>query len=90
MAGLFYARSADLYLKDGGVIGMVMPHSALQAGQYTKWRTGAWKAGNGLRTLSVDFGLKTAWDLEKLEPNTFFPVSSVCGVCQAHGLGRKG
>ena len=29
VAGLFYARSVDLYLKDGGVIGMVMPHSAL-------------------------------------------------------------
>ena len=38
VAGLFYARSVDLYLKDGGVIGMVMPHSALQTGQYSKWR----------------------------------------------------
>ena len=28
--------ASTLYLKDGGVIGMVMPHSALQAGQYTK------------------------------------------------------
>ena len=33
VAGLFFARSVDLYLKDGGIIGMVMPHSALQAGQ---------------------------------------------------------
>ena len=40
VAGLFYARSVDLYLKDGGVIGMVMPHSALQAGHYAKWRKG--------------------------------------------------
>ena len=89
MAGLFYARSADLYLKDGGVIGMVMPHSALQAGQYTKWRTGAWKAGNGLRTLSVDFGLKTAWDLEKLEPNTFFPVPASVVFAKRTGSGGK-
>ena len=74
VAGLFFARSADLYLNDGGVIGMVMPHSALQAGQYTKWRTGAWSGGGGLRHLAVDFSHKTAWDLEKLEPNTFFPV----------------
>ena len=44
IAGLFYARSVDLYLKDGGVIGMVLPHSALQSGQYTKWRSGAWKS----------------------------------------------
>ena len=36
VAGLFFARSVDLYLKDGGVIGFVLPHSALQAGQYSK------------------------------------------------------
>ena len=36
VAGLFFARCTDLYLKEGGVIGMVMPHSALQTGQYTK------------------------------------------------------
>ncbi len=82
VAGLFFARSVDLYLKDGGVIGMVMPHSALQTGQYAKWRTGSWQTkpvGRGRnrtagRVLAVDFGHKTAWDLEGLEPNTFFPV----------------
>ncbi len=76
VAGLFFARSVDLYLKDIGVIGMVMPHSALQTGQYRKWRTGRWNARQQLRTLSVDFGVKSAWDLERLEPNTFFPVPS--------------
>ena len=77
VAGLFYARSTDLYLKDAGVIGMVMPHSALQAGQYAKWRTGEWRARAGRapgRLLAVDFGHKTAWDLEGLKPNTFFAV----------------
>ena len=82
VAGLFFTRSVDLYLKDGGVIGMVMPHSALQTGQYAKWRTGAWQAkpsGRGRnrasgRVLAADFGHKIAWDLERLEPNTFFPV----------------
>lgn len=49
---------------------MVLPHSALQTGQYAKWRTGRWG------DLAVNFGCKTAWDLEKLEPNTFFPVAS--------------
>ncbi len=86
VAGLFYARSVDLYLKDGGMIGMVMPHSALQSGQYSKWRGGAWRARGGLRTLSVDFGYKTAWDLEKLVPNTFFPIpaSVVFAKYQGH------
>ena len=82
ISSLFYARSVDLYLKDGGVIGMVMPHSALQRDQHSKWRTGTWQAkssGRGRsraagRVLSVNFGFKAAWDLESLEPNTFFPV----------------
>ncbi len=74
VAGLFFTRCTDIYLKDRGVIGMVMPHSALQTGQYSKWRTGAWRAGNSGETLAVDFSHKAAWDLERLEPNTFFPV----------------
>ena len=74
VAGLFFARSVDLYLKDNGVIGFVLPHSALQTGQYTKWRRGRWQAGHSGQSIHVDFGYKTAWDLEQLEPNTFFPV----------------
>ena len=82
ISSLFFARSTDLYLKDGGVIGMVMPHSALQTGQHSKWRTGAWQAkssGRGRdqvqgRVLTVDFRHKTAWDLEGLKPNDFFPM----------------
>ena len=96
ISSLFFARSADLYLKDGGVIGMVMPHSALQTGQHSKWRTGAWQAkpsGRGRnrtpgRTLAVDFGHKTAWDLEGLEPNTFFPVPA--SVVFARRTGEDG
>ena len=76
VASLFYARSVDLYLRDGGLIGMVMPHSALQAGQHTKWRTGEWKSRGGARTLHVNFQVRKAWDLERLNPNTFFPNAS--------------
>ena len=74
VAGLFFTRCADLYLKDGGIIGMVMPHSTLQAGQYSKWRSGRWQARRGGSGLTADFSFKTAWDLERLQPNTFFPV----------------
>ncbi len=74
VAGLFFARSADLYLKDAGVIGFVLPHSALQAGQYSKWRSGQWRVGENGQGVQVDLTLKSAWDLERLEPNTFFPV----------------
>ena len=89
IAGLFYARCTDLYLKDGGHIGMVMPHSALQTGQYMKWRTGSWQAGRSGRILSVNFGCKTAWDLERLEPNTFFPVPASVVFAQRTGLDAK-
>ncbi len=96
VAGLFFARSVDLYLKDGGVTGMVLPHSALQSGQYAKWRTGKWEQraltpkGNLSkkveRALSVNLGYKKAWDLEKLEPNTFFPVASCVAFAQRVGV----
>ena len=96
VAGLFFARGVDLYLKDGGVIGMVMPHSALQAGQYAKWRTGKWQAkanGRGRnkspgRVLAADFGYKAAWDLEGLEPNDFFPIPA--SVAFARRVGEDG
>ena len=96
VAGLFFARSVDLYLKQGGIIGFVMPHSALQSGQYAKWRTGLWQSpptGRGRNrasafTLSVDFSHKTAWDLEQLEPNSFFPIASC--VVFSRSTGQSG
>ena len=74
VAGLFFSRSVDLYLKNGGVIGFVLPHSALQAGQYAKWRGGRWRVGKTGPSVQVDFTFKSAWDLEQLKPNSFFPV----------------
>ena len=96
VAGLFFARSVDLYLNQGGIIGFVMPHSALQSGQYAKWRTGNWQSppmGRGRNrasafNLSVEFNYKMAWDLEQLEPNTFFPVPSC--VVFARSTGQSG
>ena len=89
VAGLFYARSVDLYLRESGVIGMVLPHSALQAGQYSKWRTGNWQSGRGMQTPSVDFGYKTAWDLERLQPNDFFPIPASVVFAKNLGLADK-
>ncbi len=97
ISSLFFARCTDLYLGDGGIIGMVLPHSALQTGQHSKWRTGAWQAkssGRGKnrtpgRVLSVDFSHKTAWDLEGLEPNTFFPVPASVAFAKRTGEDGK-
>ena len=85
IAGLFFTRCVDLYLRRGGRIGMVLPHSALQTGQYQKWRTGEWSA------TEADLGVDDPWDLERIDPNTFFPVPScvVFGV-KADGVHRAG
>ena len=83
VAGLFFARSVALYLRTGGIIAMVLPHSALQTGQYAKWRTGRWG------DLAVNFGYKPAWDLEKLKPNTFFPVASCVAFAERMGENAK-
>ena len=72
IAGLFFLRSMDLYLPEGGACSMVLPHSALIAGQYEKWRTGRWEAS--AVALTADLAWQTPWDLEPLEPNDFFPV----------------
>ncbi len=94
VAGLFYARCVDLYLKDGGVIGMVMPHSALQTGQHSKWRTGEWKSTTGgrgfTRLLAVQFSWRPAWDLERLEPNDFFPIPASVVFARRAGENAKG
>ncbi len=82
VAGLFFARCADLYLKEGGEAAMVLPHSALQAGQYRLWRSGRW----GLT--EVDLAERQPWDLERIEPNDFFPVPSC--VAFARKVGRDG
>lgn len=68
LAALFYTRCLDLYVKYGGKVAMVLPHSALIAGQYAKWRKGDWS------TTFADLRATAPWDLEQLDPNDFFPV----------------
>ena len=87
VATLFFCRATDLYLKDGGKIGMVLPHSALRATQHFKWRGGLWQtqAKDNKSAISVDFHAKTPWDLDNLEPNTFFPMPSSVVFAQLKG-----
>ena len=93
VASLFFARCVDLYLDQRGLIGFVMPHSALQSGQHAHWRSGRWESpgrGRGRNrvsdyTLSVEFDYKTAWDLEQLEPSTFFPIAACVVFARSTG-----
>lgn len=82
LAGLFFSRCVDLYLRFGGKAAMVMPHSALAAGQYQKWRTGNWGP------VTVDL-TKVPWDLEPLEPNDFFPIPA-CVIFASKSPGGGG
>lgn len=87
VATLFFCRVIDSYLKDGGKIGMVLPHSVLRSGQHYKWRAGYWanQKGRSKTCVSVDFRVKTPWDLDNLEP-TFFPMPG--SVVFAQNIGK--
>ena len=82
IAGLFFIRSMDLYLRSGGTAAMVLPHSALQAGQYGEWRSGSWQ------TVWADLAETLPGDLERIEPNTFFPVPACVVFAQKVGSGE--
>ena len=77
LAGLFFTRCVDLYLANSGVCAMVLPHSALAAGQYAKWRTGKWSIPDPQAVqfrVRADLAHCAPWNLEPLNPNDFFPV----------------
>ncbi len=68
LAALFAVRMMELYLKDGGKFGLVMPSSVLDGGQHRGFRTGKFGAVQRAE-------LSTAWDLRKLRPH-FFPITA--------------
>ena len=91
VATLFYCRAAELYLKPGGKIGMVLPHSVLRTGHHLKFRNACYEAKlpRGSRAarqaLSFDFSVKRPWDLAELGPNNFFPITSCVVFARLNG-----
>ncbi len=79
-ATLFYCRVIELYLRRGGVVGMVMPHSTLRLGQHLRFRQGRYeekRTGRGAKTSSaqgmlLDFSHKVPWDLDHVD-GAFLP-----------------
>ncbi|MDA8215895.1 MAG: hypothetical protein M0Z64_11570, partial [Nitrospiraceae bacterium] len=59
LATLFFLRTADLYLKDGGLIGFVMPRSLFNADQHNTFRR---------QQYHIKLGLTEIWDMEKVKP----------------------
>ena len=79
IAGLFFLRTTHLYLDADhgpadGVCAMVLPHSVLTGTHYAKWRSGAWSSDKPQGAAAADLSWRPPWNLEPLNPNTFFPV----------------
>lgn len=71
LSPFFVARAIELYLRQGGHFGFVMPYAALTRQTYAGFRTGVYSSG--MVTNKVEFS--TPWDLEPVEPDPF-PVPS--------------
>jgi len=72
LATLFFVRSAELYLKEGGVIGFVMPRSIFVADQHHNLRAGSIK--------KPKLGLVRLIDLEHVSPLFNVPSCVIFGV----------
>ena len=89
IATLFYTRCAELYARPGTQIGMVMPHSALRAGQHLKWRSGNYKRKGGRNAASIGLNLRVhePWDLDNVVPD-FFPMPASVVFAEYIGVGQ--
>ncbi|HUY23730.1 MAG TPA: N-6 DNA methylase [Candidatus Saccharimonadales bacterium] len=69
LSGLFVTRAIELYLKQGGRFGFVLPLAALSRRQFAGFRSGSYSPPHEQITVAFD----TAWDLHGVKPS-FFPV----------------
>jgi hypothetical protein len=69
LSGIFVARCVELYLRDGGRFGFVMPLAALSRRQFAGFRSGDWPVPR--EPTRVQF--ERPWDLHAVRP-AFFPV----------------
>jgi SAM-dependent methyltransferase len=68
LSGLFVARAAQLYLRKGGRLAMVLPNAALDREHYAAFRSGDFP--DPVEQLSIQFD--GSWDLRRIRPH-FFP-----------------
>ena len=81
LSGLFVARAAELYLKEGGQLAMVMPNAAVDREHYEGFRSGDYQSRQGEQFVKLAFD--RPWDLRRLRPH-FFPRAS-CVVFATRG-----
>jgi hypothetical protein len=69
LSGLFVVRCVELYLRDRGRFGFVMPLAALSRRQFAGFRTGDYQT----QAEPIRVAFDQPWDLHKVKPS-FFPV----------------
>jgi len=72
MATLFFIRALDLYLKDGGLIGLVMPRAIFSADQHSNFRTG--------KAAKIKYKIAEIIDCENVEPLFYVPTCAIIAV----------
>lgn len=70
LSALFVVRAAELYLKMGGRLAMVMPNAAVDRPQFAGFRTGDYEDRHGEVAAMLSFD--GSWDLRRIRPH-FFP-----------------
>ena len=79
VAGLFFARSVALYLRAGGIIAMVLPHSALQNRAICQVAHGTMGRFGG------EFRLQNGVGSRKTQTQHVLSGCVLCRVCRADG-----
>jgi hypothetical protein len=72
MATLFFVRALDLYLRDGGLIGFVMPRAIFSADQHSNFRAG--------RVSKIKYKVNEIIDCKSVKPLFYVPTCAVIAV----------
>jgi hypothetical protein len=73
LAGLFVVRACELYLRNGGRFGLVMPNTTIDREHYRGFRDGRY----GDATVGMVVAFSAPWDLRRIRPHFFPRASSV-------------
>ena len=73
LAGLFAVRACQLYLRNGGKLGLVLPNTAIDREHYRGFRSGRY----GNATLGMAIAFSPSWDLRRIRPHFFPRAASV-------------
>lgn len=73
LAGLFAVRACELYLRQGGRFGLVMPNTAIDRDHYRGFRSGQY----GDASIGMKICFTESWDLRRIRPHFFPRASSV-------------